>query len=471
MKRVVVVGGGLTGLSTALSLERIGRPVAITLVEGSGRFGGNVQTVSYQGFTIDGGPDSWVASKPEAARLARELGLGDELIGTRPESRKVHIVWQRRLHPMPEGLVLGIPTAWRPFAETELLTVDGKLRAAMEPLVPAKRFLGDEDESIASFVGRRLGPQISERIVGPLLGGIFAGDPEHLSVRACVPQLVAAEATYGSLIKAMRELRRARRAAADDGEGEASAFLSLKRGMGDLVVNMVHRLKLTELRTSCVTHRIGRLPPDDGRGRWAVETSGGTLHADDVVLATPAHVARGLVGGVDPALESVLGGIDYVSSATVFFAFRRAEIDHPLDSVGFLVPRAEGRSILAGTFVSSKWEHRAPNGQVLMRVFLGGAHDERLAEEDDRSLVRIAREELLDLAGIAATPSFSKVFRFAKASPQMRVGHLVRMARLRERLVANPGLHIGGNGYVGTGMPDAIRQGEEIAQRIAGGSL
>lgn len=446
-------------------------------MEAAPRLGGNLATLSHNGFTIDGGPDSWVASKPHATRLAKAVGLGDELIGTRPDTRKVYIVWKKQLHAMPEGLVLGVPTEWRPFAESELFALDTKLRALLEPLIPRKEFKGDDDESIASFVSRRLGSDICERIAGPLLGGIFAGDPESLSARACIPQLVEAEAKYGSLVLAMRALRLARKERpagnhearqAGSGSYEASAFLSLKRGMGDLVTTVAHRLKDAELTTSSGVQRVSRLPEGDPRGRWAVETTRGVLHADHVALTVPAHASAKMVGGFDPTLASMLGSVGYASTATVFLAYRKYDVRHPLDAVGFLVPKSENRPILACTFVSSKWDHRAPSGQALMRVFIGGAGAEHRLGRDDDALVRLAREQLFDLLGIERPPVFTKVFRFHRASPQPSVGHLARMRKLLDRVATWPGLHVGGNGFIGTGIPDSIKQGEEIAARIAG---
>lgn len=468
MKRVVIVGGGITGLATAHALEKAKEPCEVHIVEAAPRLGGNLVTVSYSGFTIDGGPDSWVASKPHATRLAREVGLGDELIGTRPDTRKVYIVWKKKLHAMPEGLVLGIPTEWRPFAETELFNLDTKLRALLEPVVPRKIFAGDDDESIAAFVTRRLGADICERIAGPLLGGIFAGDPESLSVRACIPQLVEAEAKYGSLVLAMRALRASRREAAPPGELEASAFLSLKRGIGDLVTYVAHRLRDAEISTDRAAKKVSLLTDGDTRGPWAVETTRGTLYADHVALTVPAHASASLVEGFDPTLAGMLGNVGYVSTATVFLAYRKYDVRHPLDAVGFLVPRSENRPIIACTFVSSKWDHRAPSGQALMRVFIGGAGAEHHLARDDESLTRLAREQLLDLIGIERAPVFSKVFRFKRASPQPTVGHLARMRKLLDRVATWPGLHVGGNGFIGTGIPDSIKQGEEIAGRIAG---
>ncbi len=466
MKRVVIVGGGITGLAAAHALEKAGEPCEVRLFEATDHLGGNLVTIRHNGFIIDGGPDSWVATKPHATRLAREVGLGDELIGTRPDTRKVYIVWQKRLHAMPEGLVLGVPTEIRPFIGTELFGWDAKLRAGLDLLVPKRRWVDGEDESIAAFVSRRLGSDVSERVVSPLLGGIFAGDASSLSVRACVPQLVEAEQKHGSLIKAMREVREQRREKAAAGEGEQSSFLSLKRGVGDLVLNVAHKLRDAEVQTSCPVKSIRALDAADSRGRWEVETKDEIVYADDVALTIPAHAASRIVVGFDPVLSSMLTEIEYVSTATVFLAYRKFDVRHPLDAFGFLVPRAENRPILACTFVSSKWDHRAPAGQVLLRVFVGGAGNEHLLARDDDGLVRLAREQILDLLNIDRTPMFAKVFRFQRASPQPHVGHLSRMERILERVATHRGLHVGGNGYIGTGIPDAIKQGEAIAAAI-----
>jgi len=467
MKRVVIVGGGITGLAAAHALEKGQERCEVKIVEASANLGGNLVTLRHNGFIIDAGPDSWVATKPQATRLAKDLGLGDELIGTRPDTRRVYIVWQRKLYPMPEGLVLGVPTEIKPLLESELLGWDAKMRAGLDLLVPPRRWKEEDDETIASFVARRLGAEVAERIAGPLLGGIFAGDPASLSVRACAPQLVEAEQEHGSLVMAMRALKEKRRSQGAVGELDPTNFLSLKRGVGDLVVNLAHKLRDAEVFSSRAARRIDQLPEGDPRGRWVVETSAGPLHADEVVLAVPGRVAAPLLKDVDADLSAMCGDIEYASAATVFLAYRKFDVRHPLDAFGFLVPRGENRPILACTFVSSKWDHRAPAGQILLRLFLGGAGNEQICERDDADLIRLARTQVLDLLDIDRAPMFAKVFRFMRGSPQPFVGHVTRMRQLLDRASTHPGLHIGGNGYRGMGISDAIRQGEEIAARIA----
>jgi oxygen-dependent protoporphyrinogen oxidase len=468
MKRVVIVGGGITGLAAAHALEKATERCEVKLVEAAPQLGGNLQTIRHNGFIIDIGPDSWVAAKPHATKLAREVGLGDELIGTRPDTRRVYIVWQRKLYPMPEGLILGVPTEIRPLIDSDLLGWDAKLRAGLDLIVPARNWKEDDDESIGSFISRRLGSEVAERIAGPLLGGIFAGDPDALSVRACIPQLVEAEKEHGSLVVAMRALRKKRREQSGEPgrESENSAFLSLKRGVGDLVLNLAHKLRDAEVFPRRPARAIERLPEGDARGQWSIETDDGPLYADEVALTVPANVAGPLTRGFDAELADLCDSLEYSSAATVFLAYRKFDVRHPLDAFGFLVPRAEGRPILACTFVSSKWDHRAPAGQILLRLFLGGAGNEEILEKDDEELARIARSQVLDLLGIDRPPMFAKVFRFVGSSPQPRVGHIPRVRRLLARAATHPGLHIGGNGYIGTGIPDAIRQGEEIAARI-----
>lgn len=467
MKRVVIVGGGITGLACAHALEKAEERAAVHLIEGSSQLGGNLQTVRHNAFVIDAGPDSWVAAKPHATKLARAVGLGDELIGTRPDTRRVYILWQRKLHPMPEGMMLGVPTEMKPFLDTDLLGWDGKLRAGLDFLVPPRKWKDDDDESIGSFVARRLGNEVAERIAGPLLGGIFAGDPDALSVRACVPQLVEAEREHGSIIRAMRALKAKRKAQQQSGGGgEATAFVSLKRGVGDLVVNVAHKLRDAEVATNRKAKKILALPEGDARGRWMVKTSDGAYCADDVVLSVPAHAASALLTEVDGDLAAQCATLDYSSAATIFLAYRKFDVRHPLDAFGILIPRAENRPIMACTFVSSKWDHRAPSGQVLLRVFVGGSGNEAMVDRDDKDLVRLARSQIFDLLGIDRPPVFARVFRFRKSSPQPHVGHIPRVKKILARVAEHPGLHVGGNGYIGSGIPDMIRQGEEIAARI-----
>jgi oxygen-dependent protoporphyrinogen oxidase len=459
MKRVVVVGGGITGLATAHALvtgarER-GDTIDVRVFEGAPRLGGSIRTERRDGYTIDGGPDSWVATKPHATALAKSLGLEAELMPTVEETRRVYIAWNGGLHPLPEGLVLAVPTQVMPMLRSPLFSWAGKLRMGMEPLVPRRTFGDDDDESIGDFVTRRLGREMTERLAAPLLGGIFAGDATAISIRATFPQFVEMEQKHGSLVRAMRAARR------PTSSGKPpSAFVSLRGGVGSLIDALASALG-DRVHTGARVLGVSR----DGEA-WRVAMDGDVLVADDVVLATPAHATSTITRDVDGALASELAEIPYASTATVFLAFRRADVKHPLDGVGFLVPRPLGRPILAATWVSSKWASRAPEGGVLMRAFFGGAWGEDLLAKGDDELVRVAREELGALMALDAEPIFTRVFRFDRASPQPVVGHLARMKRVRARLEALPGMHLAATGFDGVGIPDCVRQANDVAARI-----
>ncbi len=460
-RRVVVVGGGISGLSTAYALAP---SCDVTLLEASPRLGGNIVTVESAGFTLDGGPDSWVNTKPAARALACALGLEGELIDTEGASRKVYVAQGGALLPMPDGLVLGIPTKLSPMVTTPLFTWDGKLRMALEPFIPARQ--ADTDESIGEFFARRLGDEVTDKLIGPLLSGIYAGDAWELSIQATFPQFVEAERTHGSLVRAMRANKRA---AAADGAGDKpkSAFTSLRGGMVTFVEALAARLEpVAKLRMGQRVDAVLRAPEAAGGDAWTVVTEGGErLVADDVVFAGPAHALAHAARDLDLALTKALRAMKYTSTATVFFALRREDVAHPLDGVGYIVPRSERRSTTAATWVSSKWAHRAPSGHVLIRTFFGGAGREDAVEQSDRALVAIAAREIEAMMGIKVNPVFTHVFRFRRASPQPTLGHLGRVKHVREELARWPGLHATGSGFA-IGIPDCIKLAQETANAV-----
>jgi len=473
-RHVVIVGAGVTGLSCAHAISKLGAarnaPIRVTVCERSAAVGGNIVTENRSGFVLDGGPDSWLTTKPETERLARELKLGPELIETVETHRGAYVAWGKELHRIPEGLVLGIPTSVGPMVKTGLFDWDAKLRMALEPLVPRRVYHGDEDESVGAFMSRRLGDELANRLAGPLLGGIFAGDADAISVRAAFPQFVAAEREHGSLIMAMRAQRRARAESAEqESDPRKPGFLSLRGGLGRLIDALGERLRDAEIRTHCAVHRVAKLEAGDPRGRYAVETARGLEIADDVVFAGRTHASADVVRGLDGALADAFDHVlDYASTATVFLAFKRAQVAHELDATGFIVPRALGRKILAATWVSSKWDHRAPAGHVLMRAFLGGAGQDEVLAADDDELANLALRELRIFTPIDGRPLFSRVFRFHRASPQPYLGHLTRARSLTEMLSRHSGLYAAGSGLDGVGISDCIRQGETIARQILG---
>lgn len=457
--RIVVIGGGLSGLATAHAVireaNREGRSLRVTLLEGSSRLGGNVHTERHDGFVIEAGPDAFVVSRPQALRLCEELGLGPRLIETTAVNRKVYVLRRGKLTPMPEGLVLGIPSRIRPFLRSPLLSMTGKLRALRE--VVERSVDAGGDISVGEFLERRFGREMVDVVLEPLLGGIYAGDAYRLSLRSTFPDWFKERGRGASLLRTARAEQKGKQKK----EAPRSPFRSLAGGMGELVDALAASIGSGVVRFQTPVKAIER----EGR-IYRVILADGELEADQVVVALPSRIASHLLAPCDESLARELAAIEYVSTATVVFAYLRSQVAHPLDALGFLVPKNEGRRITGGTFISSKWPGRAPADHALMRAFVGGAHDEATPALDDAELIALVRAELAALLGIRGEPRFAKVFRFPKASPQPHVGHADRVARIRARLETLPGLYIIGNAYDGVGIPDCVRLAEQTAAQI-----
>ena len=462
--RLVVVGGGITGLAAAhhaLELARERRiALELTLVEARERLGGTIATERAGGFLIEAGPDSFLSEKPWALALCRRLGLEDRLARTDDRYRKVFVWHAGRLHPLPDGWELLAPTRLAPFLSSRLFSWPGKLRMAFDLVLP--RGIAD-DESLGAFVRRRLGREALERVAQPLVAGIYTADPDDLSLTATMPRFAELEKQERSIILG---LRRARRRARETGVSGArwSLFVTLKEGMEELVAALATRL---QPGTVLLKQRVAGV---ERRGdRWRVATAeGADLDADRVIVATESHAAARMLRYVDPTLATLLAEIPYASSATVTLGYRRADVAHPLDGFGFVVPHAQKRALLACTFSSVKYAGRAPEGDVLLRAFVGGALNEAVLELDDAPLVMRARAELREALGITAAPALARVFRWPKAMPQYHVGHLARVETIERRAGALPGLDLAGGAYRGVGIADCVRSGEAAAERALG---
>lgn len=450
MTRVVIVGGGITGLAAAWELQQQG--VEYTLLEASDRLGGKIFTERTEdGFVIEAAADSFMTQKPWAWQLCREIGLSDRMIGTNDHQRNVYVLKGGKLHLMPRGLRLIVPTDPDGLLESSLLSEEGKSRMLAETEVAPRSETGDE--SLASFVRRRFGQEALDVFGEPLLAGIYTGDPETLSMQATFPNYLNMERAHGSLIQATKNIVPVPPAP----DTPKTMFVSLKSGMLELIEGL--RAVLTgEIRLNVGVTRI------EPNGTLHT-TSGERLTPDAVILTLPARAASRLLGEVVPELLEGLGQIRTVSSGTVTFGYRENELPAPLDGFGFVVASNEPTHLRACTWSSTKLSGRAPEGFALLRVFIGGHRCETDVALTDAELIALACAELQKVMGIEAEPVLSRVFRWTDANTQYDVGHLERVARLKA--LCPPWLSLTGSPYGGVGIPDCVRQGRETARQVS----
>jgi oxygen-dependent protoporphyrinogen oxidase len=461
---LAIVGGGITALAAAhraveVARER-GMDLELRLIEARDRLGGTVASERVDGFLVEAGPDSFLSEKPWALALCRRLGLEPELVRTDDRFRKVFVWFRGRLHPLPDGFQLLAPTRLLPFATSSLFSWPGKLRMAMDLVIPRG---GGDDESLGAFVRRRLGREALERVAQPLVAGIYTADPEDLSLAATMPRFLEVERRDRSIILG---LRRALRRAPRPGTSGArwSLFVTFRDGMETLVRALAERLPDSSV---VLRQRVASVEREGAR--WRLTTAeGARFDADRVILAGEAHGAARLLRYVDPTLATLLEQIQYAGAATVSLGYRRADVPHPLDGFGFVVPCTEGRAVLAGTFSSVKYPGRAPEGHVLLRCFLGGALGAEVLAEPDTALVARARAELAAALGVRAEPVLTRLARWPASMPQYGVGHLARIETIERRLADVPGLGLAGGAYRGVGIADCVRSGEAAAESAVG---
>lgn len=468
MKRVAIIGAGIAGLAAAHRLlERsaeTGEPLELLIFESGSRLGGIIKTEERDGFLLEQGPDSFITEKPAAIELARRLGLESHLIQTNETHRRSFIVRGSQLIPVPAGFQLIAPTQFWPFFNSEIMSWSGKARMALDLVLPRLKANGSTDESLAQFIRRRLGREALERVAQPMIGGIYTADPEKLSLQATMPRLIELERKHRSLIRALRKERESDEVQSQTRGARYSLFASFDRGMQVLSDRLAAKLAATgiALRT-----RVTAVDLDRTSMQWQVRAEHGpAITVDAVCLAVPAYVAASLLVETDVLLAAGLKQITYESTATVNLAYRRADIPHPLDGFGFVVPFIEKRSLMACTFSSIKFAGRAPHDFVLLRAFVGGALQAELVELEEAEMLARVRGDLKDLLGIENAPIFSTVARWPQSMPQYEIGHTARVIKITERLAALPGLALAGNAYFGVGIPDCIRSGETAADSL-----
>ncbi len=462
MKRIAIIGGGISGLSAAYTIEekrRSGTPVEYVLFESRLRLGGVLLTEQVDGCLIEAGADSFLSEKPWASELCGKLGLGDQLIGSNDAQRKTYIVAKNKLVEMPDGLMFMVPTKIMPAIRSPLFSAKTKIRMAAEWFHPPRESSGDE--TVAQFVERHYGKEMVEMLADPLLSGVYGGEASQLSLRAVLPRFADMEATHGSLGRGMISARKKSAVAA--GSDPRSIFTTLKGGMQQIVDFLVASLDPDSIKTSVAVSLLAR-----ELDRWTISAGYQSDQFDAVILAAPAYEAGLVLQGTDEILSRELREIPYTSSVTVALGYddtvRRAL---PV-GFGFLVPRSEGRRMLAATFVHNKFPHRAPADRALIRCFLGGSRDEQIMQSGEHEIVQIVRDELEQILGpsLRSEPLFTRVYKWRSAMAQYSVGHLERIGRIESLRLKHPGLALAGNGYNGIGVPDCIRSGAEAASTI-----
>jgi oxygen-dependent protoporphyrinogen oxidase len=454
VKKVLIAGAGISGLSVAYYLRRLRPDLSITLLDSRERLGGVITTLAKSGFVIEGGPDSFITLKPWGMQLCRDLRIEDRLFSTDPANRKVYILSRGRLEPLPPGVMLTAPTRVLPLLKSRLFTWRGKIRMGMDLFLPRGPEI--EDESLGAFVRRRLGQEAVDKIAEPILGGIFLAEADQLSLRSTFPRFIEMEKDHRSLILAMR---RQAKPAGGAGGAAASPFRTLPGGMGELVEALRAALPKVEFRTGVRVERI--------ESPRRVVTTRGVMEPDAVVLAVPPPDCASILRGLLPEIADRVSCIPTLTTATVSLGYREPKTTVPLDATGFVIARGENRRILACTWTSRKFAKRAPAGHLLVRCFFGGGKNEAMARHDAPTLERIAREELSDLMGLKDEPVVAAVHHWPAANPIYEVGHEARVREIEERLDPALNLYLTGSGFRGIGIPDCVADAKKVAAEVA----
>ena len=459
MKRIAIVGGGISGLAAAFALEEHRRAgsVGYKLYESSPNLGGVLRTEHIHGCVVEAGPDSFLSEKTWAADFCCTLGLSDQLIGSNDADRITYIFVRGRLIPMPDGLMFMVPTKILPTALSPLFSWRTKLRMAQELFHPQRA--PDPDESVASLIERHYGAEMVDRLADPLLSGVYGGEAASLSVRAVLPRFAEMERTHGSLGRAMLAARKKSLRAAN--KPAAPLFTSLKNGMQQLIDALVSRLDPSSLIVHTAVQSVQRR-----ESSWNISAGAHSADFDSVIVAVPAHAATQLLASCSTELSSELGAINYSSSITVGLGYDHEVRESLLPGFGFLVPRSEGKRLVAATFVHNKFPHRAPRNRALLRCFFAGSVAESIWDLSDDSIIAIVRDELQQILGLRASPLFARVYKWKSAMAQYSAGHLERLERIERLRQQLPGLALAGNGYRGIGIPDCIRSGQDAAKQI-----
>ncbi|MCA9050677.1 MAG: protoporphyrinogen oxidase, partial [Planctomycetaceae bacterium] len=456
-------GDGISGLAAAHHVTKSDAAANVTVFEAGNRCGGVIGTEHADGFQIELGPDSLLKALPWGVGLCQRLGIENELIGTDTTHQKTWILRSGKLRPLPDGLAIMAPRRIWPTVKSPILSIPAKLRMACEWFVRQKS--DDTDESLASFASRRFGREAFERLIQPLVSGIYMADPRKLSMRAALPRFMEMEAKHGSLIRAARHAVREQQQRERSGtaEGNGGMFVTPQTGVGRIVEAIIRRLPKDSLRLNSPVCGLARA----ATGGWNVSVADGPPeHFDGVIVATPSDKAARLLVNENKSLSLELNSIAHSGCVVVTLAYNRDDVHHPLDGHGFVIPQVENRDMIACTFSSVKYAGRAPDGQVLLRVYLGGATRPEALNYDDDQVLQVVARELNPLLGIQGTPQLTRVVRWPNVMPQYHVGHLELMDRVDAQVAKLAGVELAGNSYRGVGIPHCIHSGEQAAERL-----
>lgn len=468
MRRVAIIGGGITGLTAAYALEQHNRnssePIEYLLIERAKQLGGKVRTENIDGFRVEAGPDCFVAEKPAVKQLASQLGIQDRILKPNDSSRRSYIYSRGKIHELPEGLLLLLPTKITPFLLSPLISWTGKARMACDAVIPKRKDAGDE--TLASFVRRRLGKEMLDKIAAPLVGGIHSNNPETMSLQASFPRLLEMEREYGSMVRAMLTARV--KTVFTKARGSNSHFLSFKHGMGEITDSLIAGLDKKRMLTDRIVTRLEKLTGNDKTVyKVFFANNHKPLEVDAAVVATASNRASRILERMDRRAADLLHEIPQTSSANLSLAFKSHELARIPDGFGLMIPAIEKRKISALTLSSTKWNNRAPDPRYsLIRVFVGGYRNQELALMDDRDLVALVRKELSDLFRVTAAPAMTAIHRWIEERPQYTLGHLERVRSIEERLSQHKGLFLAGCSYHGIGVGDCVASGAAVSKAV-----
>lgn len=468
--QVVIVGGGISGLSTAYFLVEDAKkhhvPIDCTVIEKDVRWGGKILTNHLPNLLIEGGPDSFLVSKPWAMELCKTLGLKDQLIPTNAENNQTFALRRGALRELPQGLLAFRPQRVDTLVSGGLLSWRGLLRMGAERFWPTSSS-GQFEETLGSFFRRRFGAEAFDYLIEPLVAGIYAGNADELSTEATFPRFKELEQQHGSVIKGMRAAQAKAGTNTKSSGSSPSLFMTLRNGLGDLIHTLIRRLTDdgVQLRTGLSCQEIQH--SSQNKREFSVLLDDGTIQmADAVVLATPTFRSAQMIRQLQPEAANLLEDIPYTSTATISMTYPTAAVERHIQGFGFVVPRKEQRPLLASTWTSLKWPFRSQKGETLIRCYVGGRGREHFLDHNDGQLVESVQHELKSIVGITSAPTYTEVHRWVRGMPQYVLGHQTRVAKIQELLLPWPTLTISGAGLYGIGIPDCIREGNRVAHNL-----